>query len=184
MRPLALATACLAGTLLAFACEHRPVAKDPDSSAMPPSPPPLPPVAPDAAAPPPKERAVVPKGCDVNLAGLYHLARRPGWHYLVEDDGERLVARPVEASDGGAVSVDEAMSMALERTARGFVGTLSGTARAASGEVCPVSFQAQIVACDGAGVTVRSDDALSLDAQCRTRRAEYRAATDKVLVRE
>jgi hypothetical protein len=178
MRPLTLATACLAGCLWQ-GCEHRPVTPGPDSSAqtVPPLPPPPPP-APDAAAP--REKAVVPKGCDINLAGRYHLARRPLWRYLVEDDGDQLVARPLDSGDGGG---SEAMAMVLDRTGHGFVGTLSGSARAASGELCPVAFKAQIVACDGDGVTVRSDDAISLDGQCRMRRVEGQV-TDKVLVRE
>lgn len=169
MRPAAALLPCL---LLACAGERRPPAPRPD---------PLPASAPepDAAAPAP-EKAVVPRGCDINLAGHYRLQKRPALRYLVEDDGTHLVARPAAPDDAGT---DDSMGLVADRTARGFVGLVVGYARTPSGARCPVTFKAEIVACDPGGLTVRSEDAVSLDDECRIRRPAG-AATEKVLVRE
>ena len=164
---------------LALACEHRAPAPGPDTSLAPV--PFLTAPTPVAAPPPPaKEKIAVPKGCDINLAGHYRLARKPGTHYQLEDDGVHLIVRPVVAPDGGS---PEAMAMALDRTGQGFWGLVVGSARTAGGVECPVSFKASIVACDAQGVTVRSDDAASLDEQCHQRRRQD-SATEKLLLRE
>jgi len=140
--------------------------------------PPRPPPAADAAPPAPP-RAQVPRGCEVNLGGVYRLAKRPHWRYQVDDDGEHLTARPLGLADGGAAP----MTMVLDRTARGFVGMIAGTASTASGTACPVAFAAEIVACDAAGLTVRSADELQLDEQCRLRPSAS-APVERVLWRE
>jgi hypothetical protein len=165
---------------LALACEHRPPAPGPADTSLAPVPFLTEPTPPPPPAPVVKEKILVPRGCDINLAGLYHLAQRPSPRYRLEDDGVRLIARPLDAPDGGN---PEAMTMALDRTGKGFVGLVVGSARTAGGTDCPVSFKASIVACDAQGVTVRSDDAASLDEACHQRR-QPGSATEKLLLRD
>lgn len=164
MRPPILALA-----LLALACD-RPVPPRPDPA----------PVAAAMSADAAPEPAVVPRGCEINLSGRYRLQRKPSLRYLVTDDGEHLLARPLDALDGGDPA---AMAMVLDRTPRGFVGKIVGYARTAAGALCPVTFAAELIACGPEGLTVRSEDSVSVDEQCRVRRLEG-SATEKVLVRE
>ncbi|MBI5548462.1 MAG: hypothetical protein HY901_31655 [Deltaproteobacteria bacterium] len=122
----------------------------------------------------------MPRGCDLNLAGRYRLSIKPFWRYQLEDDGTHVTLRPADPPDGGD---PDAMAMALSRTSRGLLGMVTGHARSVSGARCPVSFPAQLIACSPEGLTVRSEDELSLDDQCQMRRTSA-APTDKVLLRE
>ncbi|HEY3448065.1 MAG TPA: hypothetical protein VGK67_17035 [Myxococcales bacterium] len=147
--------------------------------------------APDAAAAPaPPEKAVVPKGCDINLGGRYKLSKKPFWTYQVEDDGVHLVAKRADLPDAGEPAEPDRAprpsepGLVLERTARGFVGNELGFARSPSGTQCPVTFRAEIVACDAQGFTVRSEDSVALDDQCHIQRSGPASASEKVLVRQ
>jgi len=176
-RRLLLPVAC--GLALASCAGDRPARPDPVPAAGP-----LDAQAPPAPPPPP-EKAVVPKGCDINLAGRYKLGAKPYWTYLVEDDGVHLVAKRTDLPDAGAVAEPGRQpGLVLDRTARGFVGFELGFAASPSGNRCPVTFRAELTACAPQGLTVRSEDAVSLDDQCRLQRPASAAASEKVLVRQ
>lgn len=122
---------------------------------------------------------VVPRGCDINLTGRYRLAGRAEARYEIEDDGHHLTARALGAgaSEGGG------MTLALDRTARGFVGHVLGTARTEGGRECPVAFSASLVACHAEGIVLQSADELKVDEQCRLRERPQ-SVSEKVLERE
>jgi hypothetical protein len=133
---------------------------------------------PDAGVVAPSEPIRVPEGCDLNLRGTWRFDG-PGDHrYAITDDGERLVARPLDA---GADEVGDAM--VLERTPSGFVGEVLSSARTAGGRECQVSFPAEIVECGPRSITVRSADAVDLSEDCTQSPAET-PPTDKILIRE
>ncbi len=194
---LGLLLASAAGSALALAAcaNDRPARAEPapggpaaldaqSPGAAPIAPPPV------ALAPPPEpERPAVPKGCDINLGGRYKLWKKPFWTYLLEDDGVHVIAKRVDLPDAGAPSppgASEASGLVLDRTARGFLGHELGFARSPSGTRCPVTFRAEIVSCDAQGVTLRSEDTVALDDQCRIQRpaAGAGSTTEKVLVRQ
>jgi len=160
----------LAAALILCACETRASSTRPDPRPASPAP------ASSAAA----ARPAVPKGCEINLAGRYHLEKKPAWRYVVADDGIHLLAQLQTSADTGT---KDAMTLALDRTAEGFVGMVVGNASTAGGVACPVAFKAAIIGCDPESVTLRSDDAVTLDEQCRMHAVEG-STTDKVLVRE
>ncbi len=130
--------------------------------------------APDASAP-----IAVPRGCDINLSGRYHLRGRSPARYEVEDDGFHLTARAL----GLDASQTSAMSLWLERTPKGFVGHVLGTARTVGGRECPVAFPAALIACRAEDLVIQSADELSVDEQCQVRESPQ-AVTEKVLERE
>jgi hypothetical protein len=170
MRLLLLALTC---AWLAACDRNAPAARpDPPPASRPAD------AATDAAAPAP-EAPVVPKGCEINLAGRYRLAKKPHGRFEVEDDGTHLTARPIGAGDAGP----DLGAVVLDRTAKGFVGLVVGTARTATGVDCPVAFRAELVACTSEELTLRSDDSVTVDERCRMRR-DAASATEKVLVRE
>lgn len=171
------------GAALAFACQgcerrapQTPASPSAVSALAAPAP------APDAgasAAPDAGEPIAVPRGCDVNLAGRYRLAGRASARYELSDDGLHLTARALgaDASEAGG------MSLSLNRTAKGFVGRVSGTARTAGGRECAVAFPAALVACRAQEIVIQSADELEVDEQCRQRESP-RSVTEKVLERE
>lgn len=167
MRPSPIALSC---ALALVACtpaprpDARPTAADatPDATTPP-------------APPPPPAPAVVPRGCELNLRGRYRLAGRVPLTYLVEDDGTHLLLR-LEGVDAGAEA------LALTRTAKGFVGVVTGQAKAPGGTLCAVSFRAELVACRADALVLRSEDAVKVDDACQLR--EPAPATEKTLLRE
>ena len=125
---------------------------------------------------------MVPKGCDINLAGRYKLATKPYWTYLVEDDGDHLMAVRTDLPDGG--TAEQPPGMVADRTPRGFLGHELGFARSASGARCPVTFLIEITACTPQGLTVRVEAPIALDDQCRIQRSPDGATSEKILVRQ
>lgn len=121
----------------------------------------------------------VPRGCDINLTGRYRLAGRAEARYEVIDDGHHLSARAL----GADASEGSGMTLALDRTARGFIGHVLGTARTEGGRECPVAFSASLVACHAEDIVLQSADELNVDEQCRLRERPQ-AVSEKVLERE
>lgn len=168
---------CLVACAIALACDPRASLPRPSSLSAPPS------HGAEANAAPravPPERPVVPHGCEINLGGKYRLAGKPVRRYLAEDDGAHLVVRPLSVPDAGP---DETMIARLDRTPKGLVGTISGSARTVGGAVCPVAFKAEIVACGPDALTLRSEDATDIDDRCRARPVEG-SVSEKMLIRE
>ncbi|HSP77652.1 MAG TPA: hypothetical protein VLQ93_03940 [Myxococcaceae bacterium] len=110
----------------------------------------------------------VPPGCEANLAGEYHHAENPAFRYLGEDDGDTLSLAVARAREGEETPRDAGtVRIILERTPEGFVGQTRATTFTPSGEPCPVHFPTEVVACDDAGLTLRSVAATALDEDCR-----------------
>ncbi len=154
-----------------LACDRQMVAPPRDE--------PMPPAAAavDASEPLVCEEPAVPRGCEINLGGSYHLRGKPELHYSLEDDGAHLVVRP-QGRDAGETGA----AMILDRGPRGFTGMVVGYAVTAGGKRCPISFQAEVVACAPGEVTVRSQDEAAIDERCAITSA--RVATEKVLQKD
>jgi len=122
----------------------------------------------------------VPRGCEVNLSGSYRLSSgRSAARYSVTDDGTRLTARALAEDAAQAPG----MALVLDRTPKGFVGQVVGTARTEGGRDCPVAFSAALTACSAEAIVVRSVDELKVDERCRLRESAQ-AVSEKVLERE
>lgn len=163
------------------------------------------PVAPNQPQIEQSVKAEIPKGCDLNLSGEYHFAKKLRYRYLVEDDGTRIVVRRLEpekqskhakkkevpANDNtpGAHQTDrkelgDDSEMNLERTGTGFVGFIKAGVRVPSGKTCQVSFQAQIIACSANSISIRSEDSLAVDESCTARKIDSETATEKLLLKD
>lgn len=118
--------------------------------------------------PPPPIR--VPPGCESSQAGVYHHAQNPAFRYYGEDDGGTLSLAVVRAhTDGGTEAPDASTtSIVLQRTPAGFVGETRSTGFTGSGAPCPVVFPTEAVACNEAGLTLRSAASTAIDEGCRT----------------
>ncbi|MCE9667413.1 hypothetical protein LY474_06255 [Myxococcus stipitatus] len=123
--------------------------------------------------PPPPPPIRVPPGCEANQAGEYRHAENEAFRYHGEDDGGTLTLAVLRArADGGTESPDaSSASIVLERTPAGFVGQTRATGFTGSGAPCPVSFPTEVVACDDAGLTLRSVASTSIDEGCQPSRS-------------
>lgn len=127
---------------------------------------------------PPSAPIAVPRGCEVNLSGRYHLLGRSAARYAVTDDGVHLMLHAL-GEDAGA----KEMALVMDRTPQGFVGLVVGNAKTDGGPDCPVAFSAALTSCSAEGIVVRSVDELEVDERCRLRESAE-AISEKVLVRE
>ncbi|HME91880.1 MAG TPA: hypothetical protein VKE49_10685 [Myxococcaceae bacterium] len=121
------------------------------------------------ATPPPSVQ--VPPGCQRDLSGSYVHAQRPEFRYLIRDDGTALNMSVERArADAGSSAPDGGgrVSIALARTARGFIGQARATAFVTTGQPCPVEFFTEVIGCDDAGLLLRSAATAAVDESCRT----------------
>ena len=126
---------------------------------------------PPSGSPPPQLEVHLPAGCEANLSGTYAHYTNPRYHYRAQDDG-KMMSISVERwmGDGGSIleTADAGPQIRLVRTARGFVGQVQATGFLASGQACQVEFPTEVVACEDAGVVLRSAaTALPPDELCR-----------------
>lgn len=136
---------------------------------------------------PPPPSVQVPPGCQRDLSGTYAHAQRPEFRYLARDDGttltmsvERARADAGSAPDGGG-----RVSIALARTPRGFIGQARATAFVVTGQPCPVEFFTEVIACDDAGLLLRSAATAAVDESCRPPPSAVHAAMmEHRLIRE
>ena len=168
----------LAALLAALACEHRAVLPTPLTEVSPAEPADAGAPPPELASPPlplPAPRPIaIPPGCDWNLSGRYRWPGTARRSYAIADDGARVRIAPLEEAAGDAAA-REAPQIELERTADGFIGRLSRRVAFEGGPGCEVAFAAEILACEGARLTISLADQLEIDGRCQvTRRGPVR----------
>ena len=115
-------------------------------------------------------RILIPKGCEANLSGPYLHAKSPSFRYLGEDDGGTLVLYVRrEGMDGGTGMVADPGNtrVVLTRSNLGFVGQTLSVQPNALQTPCPVTLPTPLVACDAAGITLKTLDRTAVDEQCR-----------------
>jgi len=132
--------------------------------------------APEALVVPAIPQIAIPPGCEADLTGAYVLASSPAYHYRAADDGSAL-SLAVERGPPGCSSV------ALWRTAHGFVGRAFGGYASDAGWTCAATFPTEVVACTDAGLTLRSAATVSLTPQCLPVDASAPALTEYALTR-
>ncbi len=132
----------------------------------------------ESDAGPPSAPIGVPRGCEVNLSGRYHLLGKGSARYAATDDGVHLMLRSL-GEDAGAPE----MVLVMDRTPRGFVGLVVGNSKTDGGPECPVAFSAELTSCSAEGIVVRSVDELRVDGRCRLSESAE-ASSEKVLERE
>ncbi len=136
----------------------------------PPPPPPAPPR-------PPAPVIRVPAGCLENLSGAYVHSQNPSYNYLATDDGGTLlIAVERSRSDAGTPRTDaHPISVSLMRTPKGFVGETQAVLFVATGRACPVDFPTEIIACDDAGLMIKSAVSSAVDESCQPSQAAAHA---------
>ena len=131
-----------------------------------------PPAAP--ASPPPHQPLIqVPPGCLADLSGIYVHGQNASYRYLASDDGGTLfIAVERSRSDAGVARMDpNPVSVSLSRTAKGFVGETHAVLFVATGRACPVEFPTEIIACDDAGLMLKSAISSAVDESCQPSQA-------------
>lgn len=108
-----------------------------------------------------------------DLSGSYVHAQNPSYSYLAHDDGGALfIAVERGWADAGSPRSDpNPVSVSLFRTARGFVGQTDAVLFVATGRACPVTFPTEILACEDAGLTLRSAISSAVDESCEPSQA-------------
>ena len=162
LRALPIAAASLGATLGILACPPKP----PQMS------------RPDRNAPAPNQ---IPARCDADLSGTYAHGVDPSFRYQASDDGGTLLLTVERiASDGGLTNTSSGTGARIQllRTPHGFVGQTQAMVTLRSGQRCPIEFPTEMIACDDAGILLRSATAaLPPDDLCRSARAGISAAT-------
>ena len=132
-----------------------------------------PPVAPASLPPPPEPLIQVPPGCLADLSGTYVHGQNPSYRYLASDDGGTLfIAVERSGSDGGLRRTEaNPVSVSLSRTAKGFVGETRAVLFVATGRACPVDFPTEIIACDDAGLILKSAISSAVNESCQPSQA-------------
>ena len=132
-----------------------------------------PPAAPASPQPPPEPLIQVPPGCLADLSGTYVHGQNPSYRYLASDDGGTLfIAVERSRSDGGVTRTEaNPVSVSLSRTAKGFVGETQAVLFVATGRACPVDFPTEIIACDDAGLLLKSAISSAVDESCQPSQA-------------
>ena len=132
-----------------------------------------PPAAPASPQPPPEPLIQVPPGCLADLSGTYVHGQNPSYRYLASDDGGTLfIAVERSRSDAGVAQMDaNPVSVSLSRTAKGFVGETQAVLFVATGRACPVDFPTEIIACEDAGLILKSAISSAVDESCQPSQA-------------
>jgi len=111
------------------------------------------------------------------LSGTYVLNTHPGFRYRASDDGSALTLSLSRGPAGCA-------SIALWRTAHGFVGKSFGGYVSDAGVACAVTFPTELTACTDAGLVLRSPTKATFNGQCApVELAEPPALTERLLLR-
>ena len=121
-----------------------------------------------------------------DLSGSYVHAQNPSYGYLAHDDGGTLfIAVDRGTADAGSPRSDpNPVSVSLFRTPRGFLGQTDAVPFVATGRACPVSFPTEIIACEDAGLTLRSAVSSAVDESCEPSQAPaHRVMAEHRLVR-
>jgi hypothetical protein len=128
--------------------------------------PPAPPASPPSPPGPPIQ---VPPGCLADLSGTYVHGQNPTYRYLASDDGGTLfIAVERSRSDAGVPRLDaNPVSVSLSRTPKGFIGETQAVLFVATGRACPVDFPTEIIACDDAGLILKSAISSAVDESCQ-----------------
>jgi hypothetical protein len=132
--------------------------------------PPPPPRAPPRA---PEPVIRVPAGCLEDLSGAYVHSQNPNYNYQATDDGGTLlIAVERGRSDAGVPRTESnPISVSLVRTPKGFVGETQAMLFVATGRACPVDFPTEIIACDDAGLMIKSAVSSAVDESCQPSQA-------------
>ncbi len=134
-----------------------------------------PPAAP--ASPPPEPLIQVPPGCLADLSGIYVHGQNASYRYLASDDGGTLfIAVERSRSDAGVTRMEpNPVSVSLSRTAKGFAGETQAVLFVATGRACHVEFPTEIIACDDAGLMLKSAISSAVDESCQPSKAPAHA---------
>lgn len=118
--------------------------------------------------PPPRPAIRIPAGCAADQSGTYTHAEDRTFRYLARDDGGTLdMVVDRLGRDGGTTEPAEAR-LRLDRTPRGFVGVTRAKVFTPDGRSCPAAeFPTEVVACEDAGLVLRTAAKVDLDEACR-----------------